>query len=827
MAKKKTLVVTSESMADYIGRLIGGGLGLIPLDPGSKATHEPQWASRPTPKDIPELAARCAPVWGLTVEQAALAFQQSVGDWIASMPYNLGVLHEASRTVCLDMDHPAAMAALQAGVQASGGPAGYLPGSPFSWMSPRGRKWLWWVPAGLGGRSARQNARQRLPNGKVEVSTVLEIRGTGQDVIPYAWRADRDFRLTWATPDGHLPQGVPLPFLPPEMAHLMQALLEGDQRVAAAMQTAAGVPVDMQGLDATHTDDYPARLAGRMHERMAVNANHEVEALLTAGGYVETGNRWRKPGSSHAGGITRPAAGRKMWHCWHEGDPLAGQFDAWRVWVEVRHGGDLAAAITEARSIGNTGLRVVPAVPVAAGDPQGTSVSGSAALLPKKVAGKKAHISSDEKMVRRGKIPSDEMPTKAPKTAQEAPKSAEARGVPGKGHGAILDDLPGKAPSGPASASERGVGRVGPTSAPQRTGGASTQAEEAPGGGEPEEDWGVSCAADLYQRDLTDPVPFLTGTFRLSTGTFNLAGKPKSGKSWLALGIGLLVSGSLDTYAGLRTARTGRVLYIGVDDSSETRMARRIKATMGERAPNNLFEWAEQWPPASMSHLGRVEALERYIVARKPAMVVIDTWVAFRPSERTQAVVQEEYDELKLIHDLGVRYGLLIVLVMHLNKGKQEDPDEPFQNISGSSAVQAAVDGNMVLIRVHSEGDDARDHRGGLWVRTRDYEEDSAGMELKAGAWRSLDCPARAMFTYGTRRAIEEHLLSTQPDQWASAAEVHLAIADQIDAKLPGVRKALQRMAAEGVLAVHRSTVGGYRLTGERRAALMAARGKF
>lgn len=792
---------------EHFATLMGAGLRLIPLDRGAKTTHEPGWAEagESTTDGLIERGAR---LWRIDAAGLRAMMAEPLDAWCASTAgFNVGCLHEPSGTVCLDLDHPDAIAALQAGVHALGHPPGYLPTSPLAWASPRGRKWLWRVPAGGEGRSVKLNARRRHPNGSVTTETILELRGSGQDMVPPGYRDDRDHVLAWDDPDH-----VALADCPAPIADLMRALLAGEQRVIHAMQAAAHVPPDLIGIDPTHVDDYPARLAAAMHTRKLVNANVNVAELLAAHGFTRSGKRWGVPGSTNADGITEPAGRRKHWHCWHESSPLAGQFDAWRAYVELEHGGDFNAALTAAKATFRPRLRVVgePPAPVSA----------------QNVGKEKTPIAHSEKIPQRSKVSSDETPRKALKTARKAPEAPAEGTTKGEPHGGATRGFDSEGPRGPTSATAGGAGRAVAPMPRRDTQGpfSSVQAVETPSEG-PASAWGTVSAEELYSREVNDAVPVVTGSFRLATGTYLLAGKPKSGKSWLALGIGLLVSGSIDEYAGLTATRTGRVLYIGVDDSSDTRMARRVRATMREQRPNANLEWVEEWPPAGME-CGRLEALERYIEERAPVLVVIDTHVAFRDAERSQSVVQQEYDELKAIQAMAIRHGVMIVLVAHLNKQVNPDPDEPFATISGSNGVQAAVDGMLVLLRVHGE-DDPKAHRGGVWVRTRDYDEDSVAMELSNGRWESLKMPAASLFNYGTRRAIEAHLLGLPADAWATSQEVHAAISEHVEVKRDGVRKAMGRMVGEGALVSRKGQQGGgggFRLTGHRRAELMAGR---
>ena len=789
------------SAGEYFTGMMSLGLRLIPLDVGGKATHERAWAQSGE-STLAGLVARAGAHWRVDAGDLAGVMSMPLRAWVEALPstgWNVGNLHEGARTACLDMDHPLALEALRAGVRATGGPADYVPRSALSWASPRGVKCLWAAPAGA--RSAALRSRSRHPNGSTAASVILEVRASGQDMVPPGWRADVGRALAW---EGPLPER--LPAMPVEVERVLRAILEGDLAVIHAMQIAAGTTADMLGLDAVHVEDYPSRLAGCVHERKLVNAHLPVADLLTAHGYERRGGRWSPAGSLHAGGIVEPSGSRADWHCWHESDPLAGRFDAWRAYVTLEHAGDLAAARAAARRDFRPRLTSVGDPP---GPPQGgemrTTLSG---------------ISDDEKMPQRGKVPPDEMPARASKRPARASEGAGGTTTPGEGHGGAVGDLPAGAPKRPARASEGGSGRV--VAAPSR-GDARGASTAVPGAlGLARDGWGAVSAGGLYDADLPEVGWVVEGSVHLAAGCYLLAGKPKSGKSWLALGLAMLVAGDVREYAGARARRTGPVLYVGVDDSPDRRMARRLReAARGERPGENL-SWVESWPPEGFEG-DRLQALEAYILARRPAMAVVDTLVAFREAERSSAVFQQEYDELKELQSLAVRHGVLIVVTHHLNKLRDVDPEDPFISISGTHGLQAAVDGMLVLVRAHSE-DAPEEHLGGLWSRTRDHDEQSRAMRLRDGRWEDLGVGAGAIFSYGVRRLIEEHVLSLPASQWVTAQEVHGGVSEFTEVKLAGVRSAMRRMAAEGLLESRKGSAGGYRMTGRRRAELAGGR---
>ncbi|MCD7893386.1 MAG: bifunctional DNA primase/polymerase [Erysipelotrichaceae bacterium] len=75
--------------------------------------------------------------------------------------------------------------------------------------------------------------------------------------------------------------------------------------------------------------------------------------------------------------------------------------------------------------------------------------------------------------------------------------------------------------------------------------------------------------------------------------------------------------------------------------------------------------------------------------------VIIDTFEKIRENtERTYAI---EYKEVTYFHELGLKYHISIVLVMHTIKNT--NPENVFANISGSAGTLAAADGLLVMLK--------------------------------------------------------------------------------------------------------------------------------
>ena len=194
-------------------------------------------------------------------------------------------------------------------------------------------------------------------------------------------------------------------------------------------------------------------------------------------------------------------------------------------------------------------------------------------------------------------------------------------------------------------------------------------------------------------------------------GVTLLAGKPKLGKSWLALGLAVAVSCG-GVALGTRRVERGEALYLALEDN-ERRLQKRLgKLLQGEDAPEGLHV-ATAWPQIDE---GGEDALERLCVERPDLrLVVVDVLKRVRPrTSRYQSIYDADYESLQALHGLAAGHNLAVLCVHHLRKA---GADDPLDEISGSTGLSGAADGVLVLKRDRGRGD------AYLHVDGRDIEE--------------------------------------------------------------------------------------------------------
>ncbi|WP_137702884.1 AAA family ATPase [Marimonas lutisalis] len=295
-------------------------------------------------------------------------------------------------------------------------------------------------------------------------------------------------------------------------------------------------------------------------------------------------------------------------------------------------------------------------------------------------------------------------------------------------------------------------------------------------------------ALDLQTTDFP-PVSWIVRDL-IPEGLTLLAGKPKLGKSWMALQIGYSVATG-DEVLG-RQATQGSVLYAALEDNQRRLKSRLEKTTTESERWPELLEFATEWPRLDVSGL---DALEGWLGQHPDArLIIIDTLATVRPSGNSRdSLHQSDYQALRGLHALANTRGIAIVVIHHVRKA---DADDRFDTVSGSTGLTGAADATLVL----SNSTDGKV----LYGRGRDLVEFESAVAFDQATCRWSDL-GRPSDVYGsdTRKAIREALkvgISSPKD-----------IADHAGLDYDLCAKTLQRMAEGGE--VQKGGRGNYRLT--------------
>jgi hypothetical protein len=222
----------------------------------------------------------------------------------------------------------------------------------------------------------------------------------------------------------------------------------------------------------------------------------------------------------------------------------------------------------------------------------------------------------------------------------------------------------------------------------------------------------VQPATELLARTFADyrwAVPDL-----VPEGATLLCGRPKSGKSWLALNLAMAVAAG-GVALGTQPVEPGEVLYLALEDG-DRRLQKRLKRLLEAQQTScpPTLHLATSWARSSD---GGLEAIADWLKAHERArLVVIDTLARVRDGH-VGNLYEEDYAALASLKALGDAHRCGVLVVHHTRKSGAEDF---LDQVSGTTGLTGAADGVLVLARQRGRAEAT------LHVTGRDVEEERA-----------------------------------------------------------------------------------------------------
>ncbi len=290
----------------------------------------------------------------------------------------------------------------------------------------------------------------------------------------------------------------------------------------------------------------------------------------------------------------------------------------------------------------------------------------------------------------------------------------------------------------------------------------------------PPEGLSTFTATELQATDFP-PLKFLVEGL-ITEGLTLLAGKPKMGKSWMALDIAMSVAIGCEAL-GNRPCEKGVALYCALEDNPR-RLRRRMLHNYGDQINWPLdFHFATQMKALDE---GGADDLEDWIAKHRPSLIIIDTLARVKPASKGKNEYEADYAALLPLQELAGKHGISIIVIHHLRKMAGDDP---LDMVSGTTGLTGAVDNVLVLDR-KSDGVT-------LYGRGREMENIDLALELDDGLWRILGDTDTVRISE-ERRAIIAVLRDTDGPLGPKD------IADTLDWPQDNVRQLLKSMATDG-----------------------------
>jgi RecA-family ATPase len=201
----------------------------------------------------------------------------------------------------------------------------------------------------------------------------------------------------------------------------------------------------------------------------------------------------------------------------------------------------------------------------------------------------------------------------------------------------------------------------------------------------------IKTLADLQHQKFPDLKELVPGL--IVEGCLLLAARPKIGKSWLTLDIGLAVAMGDKCFNDQKQCVQGDVLYLALEDGDRRiqRRGSKLLPTFTGTWPSNFY-YATEWPRGNDG----LAEIEKWVSEHQAArLVVIDILAKFRvPTSSKRAAYDQDYEALSGLQHLAQKYQIAIIVVHHTRKAEGADP---FEEISGTLGITGAVDAAMVI----------------------------------------------------------------------------------------------------------------------------------
>ena len=257
-----------------------------------------------------------------------------------------------------------------------------------------------------------------------------------------------------------------------------------------------------------------------------------------------------------------------------------------------------------------------------------------------------------------------------------------------------------------------------------------------------------------------------------------LGGKPKAGKSFFCLELGVAVASGGVAFGSINV-QAHDVLYLALEDSFR-RLKRRLDTVMEDAEWRDNLHFVTEWPPLDTEG---TKLLDQYLDANpKTRLVIVDTLVrGYSGADSSKDLFRADYRRLIPLQQLAAQRGVAIVLVHHLRKMAAEDPMDA---ISGTAGVTAAVDTCLVLERKSREF--------ALHVKGRDVEERELIFERDEWRW-----VVRGDAETVLKTDMQKEIIGALEFSWPKALSPK-EIADETELKAASVRTLLSRMLKRG-----------------------------
>ena len=192
---------------------------------------------------------------------------------------------------------------------------------------------------------------------------------------------------------------------------------------------------------------------------------------------------------------------------------------------------------------------------------------------------------------------------------------------------------------------------------------------------------------DIYGMVFTGKPWIIEGLLPL--GLCILAGGSKLGKSFMSAQIAYYVSTGRPLWG--RPVQQSPVLYLALEDNHR-RLQSRLFRMFGVESTHGLFFSIE----AKTLREGLIEQLQTFLRDHpETRLIIIDTLKKVRNVDENANCYAHDYDDMGILKQFADSNNICLLIIHHTRK--QQDLNDPFNNISGTTGLMGAADTTFVL----------------------------------------------------------------------------------------------------------------------------------
>lgn len=258
----------------------------------------------------------------------------------------------------------------------------------------------------------------------------------------------------------------------------------------------------------------------------------------------------------------------------------------------------------------------------------------------------------------------------------------------------------------------------------------------------------IKSAAQLQAEELP-PIPFFVDNL-VAQGTTIIVAKSKMGKSWFALQMACAVAEGKQFLGRFNTHRCG-VLYLDLECNDQLMQSRLNIVMDGRKAPDNLYI-THKFPALDKGFAKKIdETLSKY---KDIGLIIIDVLKKIKPSKKNgkDSDYDVDYENLGTLNEIAQTHKVAVLILHHSRK--MVDPDDPFSNALGSTALQGSTD-TMIALSRKKRFDEETD----MFISTRLFREQNykAKYNNDTAKWSILGDEREY------QKSLEEHEYESNP----------------------------------------------------------------